>query len=212
MNDSVSVAAPAPEGRRERKRRETRERIIQVAMAMFLERDFSSVTVDEIAEAADISKRSFFDYFPTKEDVVEGWQDTFAGLLVTAVRQAPGDQAAPQVVETAMMAALMATSDAQSWAVDRLIRETPALTARQHMRYITVETRLIEALMSRPDIEDRVAARVLAMIAIGALRIGVETWHERGDLTGDQLDPFSRDMFRRLWGEVGKIAAATGRL
>ncbi len=209
MTASASAAAPAPEGRRERKRRETRTRILDVAMTLFIARGFNEVTVDEIAEAADISKRSFFDYFPTKEDVVEGWQDHFATLLVAGIAGRPLDEAAPVAVENAMMEALIATSDAQSWAVDRLIRETPALTARQHMRYVAVEAKLIDALASRPDTPDRLAARILAMIAIGALRIGVETWHERGDLSEDQLAGYSRDMFRRLWDDVGKIAAAT---
>lgn len=209
MTASASAAVPPPEGRRERKRRETRARIIEVAVPLFIARGFHEVTVDEITEAVDISKRSFFDYFPTKEDVVEGWQDNFATLLVANLADRPGDEASAVAVEHAMMEALMATSDAQSWAVDRLIRETPALTARQHMRYLAVEKRLIDALSARPDIPDRLAARILAMVAIGALRIGVETWHERNDLTEDQLPGFSRDMFRRLWDDIGKIAADT---
>jgi AcrR family transcriptional regulator len=64
------IEAEAPEGRRERKRRQTRERIEQAAMALFLERGFDATTIEDITEAADVSKRSFFDYFPSKEDVV----------------------------------------------------------------------------------------------------------------------------------------------
>ncbi len=58
------------EGRRERKRRQTRERIEQAAMTLFLERGFDATTIEEITDSANVSKRSFFDYFPSKEEVV----------------------------------------------------------------------------------------------------------------------------------------------
>lgn len=55
------------EGRRERKRRQTRERIEQAAMTLFLQRGFDATTIEDITEAADVSKRSFFDYFPPRK-------------------------------------------------------------------------------------------------------------------------------------------------
>ena len=74
----------ATEGRRERKRRETRERIEHAAMTLFLDRGFDATTIEDIAESADVSKRSFFDYFPSKEEVVFAWQDSFADRLKAA--------------------------------------------------------------------------------------------------------------------------------
>ena len=58
MEKKVSKAA---EGLRERKRRQTRERIAQAAMTLFLDQGFEATTIDQIAEAADVSKRGFFD-------------------------------------------------------------------------------------------------------------------------------------------------------
>ena len=54
------------EGRRERKKRETRERIYESARQLFLERGFAAVTVDQIAEAADVAQTTFFNYFQSK--------------------------------------------------------------------------------------------------------------------------------------------------
>ncbi len=60
----------APPGRRERKRSETRERIFRAAMQLFAERGFFNTTVEDITEAADVGKGTFFNYFPSKEHVL----------------------------------------------------------------------------------------------------------------------------------------------
>ena len=57
-------------GLRERKKRDRRESIEAVALNLFEADGFCNATVDDIASAADIAPRTFFSYFPTKEDVV----------------------------------------------------------------------------------------------------------------------------------------------
>jgi AcrR family transcriptional regulator len=59
-----------PSGRRERRRLETRERIYRAALELFAERGFMETTVEDITEAADVGKGTFFNYFPTKEHVL----------------------------------------------------------------------------------------------------------------------------------------------
>ena len=61
-------AAPVP-GRRERKRAQTRERIFRAAIELFGQRGFFNTTVEDITEAADVGKGTFFNYFPSKEQV-----------------------------------------------------------------------------------------------------------------------------------------------
>ncbi|KOU59648.1 TetR family transcriptional regulator [Streptomyces sp. MMG1533] len=57
------------EGLRERKKRETRQRISDIATGLFLEHGFVTVTIAEVAEAADVSVNTVYNYFPTKEDL-----------------------------------------------------------------------------------------------------------------------------------------------
>jgi AcrR family transcriptional regulator len=67
---SDTCSAPVPEGRRERRRAETRERIFRAAMDLFAQRGFFATTVEDITEAADVGKGTFFNYFPSKEHVL----------------------------------------------------------------------------------------------------------------------------------------------
>ncbi|MGC2324044.1 MAG: TetR/AcrR family transcriptional regulator [Terriglobales bacterium] len=69
---SASASAPVapPAGRRERRRAETKERIFRAALQLFGEHGFSATTVEDITEAADVGKGTFFNYFSNKEDVL----------------------------------------------------------------------------------------------------------------------------------------------
>src|SRR5215472_6598803 len=79
-------------GLRERKKKETRERIGQTALRMFLESGFDNVKVADIARAADVSEGTVFNYFPTKESLVFAGMEDFETELLDAIRQrAPGE-------------------------------------------------------------------------------------------------------------------------
>ena len=71
-------------GRRERRRVETRERIYRAALALFAERGFMETTVEDITEAADVGKGTFFNYFPTKQHVLA----TYGAERVATVERA----------------------------------------------------------------------------------------------------------------------------
>ena len=70
-----------PAGRRERKKQETRQRIVDGAVALFATRGYDATTMDDIAEAADVSRATVFNFFPRKADLVLAWfTDRRAGV------------------------------------------------------------------------------------------------------------------------------------
>lgn len=201
----MSTPSPpgAQEGLRSRKRRETRARISSAALALFLEKGFEATTVDEIAAAADVSKRSFFDYFPSKEEVIAAWQDEFGQALSDAVAARPAGERMTRTVEEALITTIIAHITPRSMAIAQLIRDTPALRAREQVKYVRLEQRLSEALVARCSEADRLKARLLAMIAIGSMRVAGESWNESG--RAKTLESFARDVFRLVWTQLAEL-------
>jgi AcrR family transcriptional regulator len=88
------------EGLRDRKKRELRQRISDVATAMFVERGFDNVRVAEIAAAVDVSEKTVFNYFPTKESLVFDREELQTARMVEAVRDpTPGRSLVQSIVE-----------------------------------------------------------------------------------------------------------------
>jgi len=80
------------ESRRERKKRETRQRLLRCAWRLFRERGYSHTTVKDITEAADVGKGTFFNYFATKEAIVDQialWRIDLLGSEVLAADDVP---------------------------------------------------------------------------------------------------------------------------
>jgi AcrR family transcriptional regulator len=76
-------------GLRETKKRRTREAIAQAAADLFLERGFESVTVDDVARAADVSRQTVFNYFPTKEQMLFDREEEIGRALLALVADPP---------------------------------------------------------------------------------------------------------------------------
>jgi AcrR family transcriptional regulator len=67
------VDTPAPLGRRERKKLETKDRIVDCAVTLFASRGYDSTTMEDIGECADVARATVFNYFARKEDIVFEW-------------------------------------------------------------------------------------------------------------------------------------------
>jgi AcrR family transcriptional regulator len=213
MAISNRASVESVEGMRARKRRQTRERITHAAMNLFQERGFDAVTVDEIAAAADVSARSFFDYFPVKEDVVSAWQDDFSLALAAAVAARPAGEPLVQVIEEAVTSTIIAAPRPREFAIRDLITNTPSLRAREYLKYSKVEQRLAEALMQRVNGEaDRFGARLLAMIVVGGMRLGDDIWREQGrsNPSASDTQAFVKQMLQTVWVHLREFGALGG--
>jgi AcrR family transcriptional regulator len=186
-----SAAGP---GLRQRKQHETRERLKRAAMALFLERGFEATTIDDIAAAADVSRRSFFHYFASKEDVVAAWQEDAAAALVTEILARPAAESMLTAAENAIAAAVKRIDPTGAAAMSRLKRDNPTLQARDQLKYEKLERALADGLAQRSGRKsDRMKARLVAMIATGAMRVGGESWLSEG--THDKPEAFVKRTF-----------------
>jgi AcrR family transcriptional regulator len=172
---------PSTPGLRQRKRQQTRERLTEAAMALFLDRGFEGTTLDDIAAAADISRRSFFHYFASKEDVVFAWQEESTASLIAAVAARPANESMLTAAENAILTMVGQLKPGEAMAIARLKRDNPALQARDQVKHEKLERALAEALGKRAGQKtEKLQARLVAMIATGTMRIGGELWAAEG--------------------------------
>ncbi|GGL11285.1 acyl-CoA-like ligand-binding transcription factor [Planomonospora parontospora] len=163
---------PRPEGLRERKKARTRRTIQEQALRLFAEQGYEATTVEQIAEAAEISPSTFFRYFPTKEDVVV--QDDYDPVMLAALAAQPAGLAPVPALRAAMreaFAQIPPEEEEQIRARTRLQLSHPALRARavdNMIATIDVFTRALSARMD-PAPAGRAAAGLLARTAAGAV-------------------------------------------
>jgi AcrR family transcriptional regulator len=79
--------APAGEGRRERKKRELRRRIYDEAGRLFLRQGYDATTVEQIAEAADVAQATLFNYYPSKDDLIQQMTSEVLGVVRVLIEE-----------------------------------------------------------------------------------------------------------------------------
>ena len=189
-----------PVGLRERKRAETHARIQAEALRLFLERGFETTTLDDIAEASGVSRRSLFHYFESKEEIVLSARADFPNIIAQAVGRRPAGEPLLDMVENALIDTATRYGSTQTRDLSRLIRDTPALSAGEQAKYEHVERALAKALADRKDLpEIDTACRVTAATAIGILKLAVESW-----LAGNDSGP--EQNFRAAFNALRRIA------
>lgn len=196
MQDVQEQKSANPSGLRERKRAETHARIQSEAMRLFLTKGFEATTLDEIAEAADVSRRSLFHYFGSKEEIVFAGKADFPQTIVDAINRRPADEPLLDMVENALTDLAVRYQSPQARDLARLIHDTPALSAGDQAKYEKVERVLAKALADRKGLaETDVACRVTASAAIGIMKLATEAW-----LAGEDSGPetFGKAAFAAL--------------
>ena len=159
-------------GRRERKKRQTRQVISDVATTLFLERGFDAVTVAEVARAADVAVQTVFNHFPTKEDLFFDEQGWWRGPA-RAIREAPAGADPVDVLEASYLAGIrdrLEVGHLATWKqFVRTIEDSPALLARRRLNAAELETLLTAALDERRP--EHLRNRLIAAQFAGALKV-----------------------------------------
>lgn len=173
MADNISSSKL---GLRERKKRQTRAAIRDVALKLFLEKGYDSTTTSEIASKADVSIATLFNYFPSKESLLS---DDFEPVFIRALQAQLAVKPLFLAFGEAMQASIdkAATEMAFSFARSRLIRSTPALQAAAALERERDISRLGELLAEHygPTI-DEFEIRVSSAILVGAMHVAYEAW------------------------------------
>lgn len=170
-------------GVRELKKQRTRDLLEQRAFELFARNGFAATTIDEIADAALVSPRTFFRYFASKEDVVFGNQAAELALMRELVAKRPAGESPA----TALVHALMKMGEVgDDQAADRLARlrlvaANPPLLARRLLLQREWEEAVAEELALRERVEGpTLEVRVLAAAGVAALATALFTWAELG--------------------------------
>ncbi|MEV4515395.1 TetR family transcriptional regulator [Dactylosporangium sp. NPDC049525] len=165
-------------GLRERKKQKTRWAIQAHALRLFASQGYDATTVEQIAEAAEISPSTFFRYFKTKEDVVI--QDRYDDVMVAAIRAAPPELTPIETMRLALVGSFAQIVPDEAEAVlqrARLSFSVPALRMRSldsMLSAIDVLAAPLAERLGRPADDFRVQAFVGA--CVGAIVNAVTTW------------------------------------
>ncbi|MEU5597354.1 TetR family transcriptional regulator [Streptomyces sp. NPDC020298] len=167
-------------GLRERKKQQTRQRIRREAYRLFAGNGYEATTVDQIAEAAEVSPSTFFRYFPTKEDVV--LQDEYDPALAAALRARPADEPIVDAVLASLKGPVgqMIQQDRDDLLLRTRISFTdPAIRARTVAEQERSERAIAEVIAERAgrdaaDLEVRCAAAAIIAVFTTLVRHWVE--------------------------------------
>jgi AcrR family transcriptional regulator len=186
-----AFAAQAPASLRERKKLATRHELRRVTLRLVAERGFSNVTVEEIAEAANVSPRTFFNYFPSKEAALFGADPELAAATRDAiVGQTPGEPVVTVLRSVMTAQARTVADDFAELGGDpvewlgrmRSARTDPHLHAVHGAQMAAIERSLAEAIAQRlgTDVERDPYPGLLAAMATGVFRSSMSFWAASG--------------------------------
>ncbi|MFD4675022.1 TetR/AcrR family transcriptional regulator [Lentzea sp. NPDC058450] len=173
-----------PEGRRDRKKHATRQALVAAAVRLFTERGYDNTSVADITDLADVSKRTFFLHFPTKEDVLLVDSDTRTSLAVAAIAAHPTPRESLAAAADHMITNTAEGDLPSGLAALRaeLVVTTPAVQARVLHATFQAQTRITAALLAAyPDEFDEVTASAAVGALVGAISAAAVTSLSRGD-------------------------------
>jgi AcrR family transcriptional regulator len=189
-------------GLRERKKARTREALQEAAMGLFSRQGFDRTTVEEIADACEVSPRTFFRYFPTKEDVLFADGEARRARLLAVIAERP----AAETPFVALRESMRTLADDYRDDRDALVARFQIVAASPHLQAYKAEhqhgweTDVVDVLARRSRAAGAPVAdeelQLVTAVATAALRVALDAWV--ADATTADLDALLDHAFGRL--------------
>ncbi|SFE82400.1 TetR family transcriptional regulator [Streptomyces mirabilis] len=202
---------------RERKKQRTREALLRAALELFTTQGYERTTVDEIAEAVDVSQRTFFRYFAGKEEVALFTQGVAEARFLDAVRERPPQEAPLEALRRAVLEGWDTIGESIESIVPlelhmrayQLIESTPALLAAYLRRSAALEEEIARVIAEREglDVDADPRPRVAVAVFGGVMRITGRLWSEGAD----HSIPAIRELTTAYLDQVGPALAEKWR-
>ncbi|GAA3640867.1 TetR family transcriptional regulator [Streptomyces iranensis] len=183
-----TTTPPPPAGLRERKKQRTRSALVRSALELFTRQGYERTTVDEIAEAVEVSQRTFFRYFANKEEVAFASQEAAECHFFAALCGRPAGEAPLAALRGAILGAWGSIGEAIEQLVSpelhmrmyRVIESTPSLLAVHLRRTAEMEERLAREIARREglDIDADPRPRLVVAMFGGVIRVAGKLWTE----------------------------------
>ncbi|MEV4166166.1 TetR family transcriptional regulator [Nonomuraea dietziae] len=167
-------------GRRDRKKLETRAALERAALTLVAERGLAGVTVEDIAEAVDVSSRTFFNYFPSKEDALLGRSPRAEVELIERLARVPGEMSALAALRLVLLdEAERVQERREEWLLRlKVFEQNPSLLLKLFSGGAEAERRLVAAVAGRlPEGPSGTAhAELVTAVALTSFRVAVLRW------------------------------------
>ncbi len=194
---------------RERKKLRTRQALVDAALRRFTDPGFDATTLDDLCGEVEVSKRTFFRYFTSKEDVAMAPTQDLWGVFLTELEVArPVDGTLLELLQDTLLAALAAMPD-EDWAPRvetswRLSAVTPSMRAHG-LQFCDRTTRGVIALLGERFgfADDDLRVRLAVDLLVAAFHCALEAWTFRpGPASRDGLIACAREAFAAVPGSV----------
>jgi AcrR family transcriptional regulator len=189
------------EERRERKKRQTREALIRAALELFDAKGYEHTAVREITDAVDVSERTFFRYFASKEDIAVSFTQDWADAMRTALEARPPEEDPLTAMRAAFRESVVRVAardeplDGEDSGVptyllvSRLIDSTPSLLAQQ-LRYVRErDEEIVGVIAAREGVDPHadLRPRLLAGVFAGLVALATRVWRTEGSTTVEEM-------------------------
>ena len=181
MSTASDIELTPASGLRERKKAMTRQALEDEALRLFAEQGFEHTTVDEIVAACDVSRRTFFRYFASKEDVLS-YDDDHGRATFDLIAARPADEPPLQSLRVVILALAAELAEREDYLLTRtrIMRATPSLRSADWEKQNDGVDRIVEALGRRSphplDPEQAYQLKLLGRATLAALMTALDRW------------------------------------